>query len=89
MKYSVEYKNSALKEIERLEKQTQRQILDAVDKLGIEPRPSGVKKIRGDSITWRIRIGKYRVVYRIYEARLVVMIVRVAHRKDAYLNLPK
>lgn len=84
MTYTIEYKKSARKELERLDRETQSRVLDAVDELASAPRPSGVRKIVGGKNVWRIRVGHYRVIYKIYDERLVVMVVRVAHRKEAY-----
>lgn len=48
------------------------------------PRPPEVRKLSGTEQTWRIRIGDYRVIYDLYDDELVVLVLRVAHRKDAY-----
>jgi mRNA interferase RelE/StbE len=48
------------------------------------PRPPGVLKMSGADNLWRIRIGDYRVVYEIHDERLIVLVLRVAHRKDVY-----
>jgi mRNA interferase RelE/StbE len=48
------------------------------------PRPQGCQKLRGQKDIWRIRIGDYRVVYSINEARKLVSILRVAHRREVY-----
>jgi hypothetical protein len=47
-------------------------------------RLNGVRKLQGSQQTYRLRVGTYRVIYELYEARLLVEIVRVRHRKDAY-----
>lgn len=52
--------------------------------LADDPRPTGVVKLAGDDNLWRIRIGNYRVVYEIYDDQLIVLVLRVAHRKDIY-----
>ena len=59
----------------------------AVEALGNDPRPHGSVKLAGEDNFWRIRIGQYRVVYRIDDERLLVLVVRVAHRKDAYRGM--
>jgi mRNA interferase RelE/StbE len=56
----------------------------AVLELSNEPFPHGVKKLIGSEFSYRIRVGDYRVVYEVFEKRLIVEIVRVRHRKDIY-----
>lgn len=55
-----------------------------IDALAEEPRPSGVRKIRGADDLYRIRVGDYRVVYQVKDDVLVVLIIRVRHRRDVY-----
>jgi len=82
--YQIEWKKSALREIKRLDRQVIPRIVAAVDSLSTQPLPSGVSKLQGSQRTYRIRVGDYRVVYELYESRLIIEIVRVRHRKDAY-----
>jgi len=84
MPYQVVIKPSAAKAIRKLDRDTQRRVIRLLEALAVEPRPGGVTKLAGDDNLWRVRIGDYRVVYEIHDAKLVVMVVRVAHRKDAY-----
>jgi len=58
-------------------------IVAAVADLGTDPYPTGVKKLVGSEYTYHIRIGDYRVIYEIFENRLIIEIIRVRHRKDA------
>ena len=55
-----------------------------MDGLAKEPRPKGVKKLSGADDLYRIRVGDYRVVYQIRDDRLIVLVVRIGHRKDVY-----
>jgi hypothetical protein len=55
--------------------------------LGDNPRPPGCVKLAGADDLWRIRVGQYRVVYAIREAELLVLVARVAHRRDVYRGL--
>ncbi len=54
------------------------------EQLKQNPRPSGCLKMKGNSGHWRIRSGKYRIIYDIQDSRLIVLIVDVGHRKDIY-----
>jgi mRNA interferase RelE/StbE len=82
--YRIEWKESARKEIKHIERGALRRILDAVMSLGVNPRPDGCRKLAGASMTYRIRVGQYRVVYTVEDDRLIVEIVRVGHRSSVY-----
>ena len=83
-KYTVHFKPSADRQLQRLPEPVQKRIVAGVAALAENPRPAGVVKLVGDDNLWRIRIGDYRVVYEIHDTRLVILVLRVAHRKDAY-----
>ena len=82
--YAIQIKHSAQKELDDLEDA----LFDRIDRklLGLAafPRPTGCKKLRGYKDLWRIRIGEYRVIYRIDDTARTVMITHVAHRRDVY-----
>ncbi len=84
MPYKVIFKPSADKALSKLPLDAQRRIVTAVDALAIEPRPHGVVKLTGDDDLWRVRVGEYRIVYEIHDGRLIVLVLRVAHRRDVY-----
>lgn len=83
-KYAVEVKPSARKELERLPAKIIERIFPKMEALGSEPRPRGCKKLKGGQLEWRMRVGDYRVVYVIDEAKLRVSIMRVRHRSEVY-----
>lgn len=82
--YKVEWKNSAYKELQKLPRPIITRVVAAVSELSNEPFPHGVKKLIGSEFSYRIRIGDYRVVYEVFESRLIIEIIRVRHRKDVY-----
>lgn len=85
MKYRVEIDKRAAKQVASLHRATAERVLDALDALGDEPRPSGCLKIKGRAdYAWRIRVGDYRVLYRIHDDRLVVRVYGVLRRDEAY-----
>ncbi len=71
----IEWKKSALRELKRLDRQVVPRIVAAVDSLSSQPLPPGVTKLQGSRRTYRIRVGDYRVIYELYETRLVVLYV--------------
>ncbi len=82
--YQIEWKRSSVKELEKLPRQMISKIVSAVDDLSKDPYPQGVRKLVGSERTYRIRVGDYRVIYDAFESRLIIEIIRVRHRKDAY-----
>ena len=83
--YRVLIKASAAREIEAVDQKKDRQrIVARILALADEPRPVGSEKLAGETDRYRIRIGRYRVVYSIANEDLVVLVVRVADRKDVY-----
>jgi len=88
--YIIEFTNKAEKDLGKLPKQTISRILEKIDKLADDPRPSGYKKLTDFHISnapddlYRIRIGDYRVIYSIEEETITITVVKVAHRKEVY-----
>jgi len=81
--YSVLIKRSAAKEIEAVPKKDREKVVAKIQALATNPRPPGSEKLAGDD-KYRIRHGDYRVLYEIDDATIVVVVVRVAHRREAY-----
>lgn len=82
--YRVEVASSAARELQRLPNQAQGRIVAAINGLAENPRPRGVEKLRGYQDLFRIRVGQYRVVYRVADPDHLVDIVRIRTRADAY-----
>lgn len=81
--YEVEFVKSAQKELSKLPRQTSFRIAKAIYKLSTDPRKGNVRPMVGAK-SWRLRVGDYRVVYDILEDRLVVLVIRIRHRKEVY-----
>lgn len=84
--YAIRIKKSAQKELEQITPPYNQKIIEAIDALATNPRPDGVKKLKGEE-AYRIRIADYRVVYTIEDVIQIVEVQRIRHRKDAYKNL--
>lgn len=84
MAYRVEYKPAAERDLLALPPDVQRRIRPKIDALADNPRPHGVKKLKGEENTWRIRVGDYRVIYEIHDRILLVLVLRIRHRGSAY-----
>jgi mRNA interferase RelE/StbE len=82
--YAVVFARSARKELQNLDPQIARRILKQIGALVANPRPSGVVKLEGAADLWRIRVGEWRVVYRIFDRDRLVDVIAVRHRRDVY-----
>jgi len=82
--YQIEWKQSALHELKRLDRQSMPSIVRAIDSLASNPFPQSVKKLQGSEHKYRLCVGDYRVIYEVYSQRLIIEVIRVRHRKDAY-----
>ena len=80
----ITYVPSAAKAIRKLDRSTARRLLDAIESLARDPRPPGSIQLKGGSGEFRIRVGDYRVVYDIHHDELVVLVLRVGHRREVY-----
>ena len=84
-KYTVTIIPSALKAIQSLPRDVRERIRDKIDLLSENPRPHGVKSLRGSQKGHlRLRVGDYRIIYRLKNDRLLVMVVAVGHRREVY-----
>jgi mRNA interferase RelE/StbE len=82
--YKIEWKQSAQKEIRKLEKKTISRILQTIATLSENPYPSGNRKLHGAEYTYRLRVGDYRIIYSVFSDILTIEIVRIGHRKEIY-----
>ena len=82
MPYRVELAPTAQRDLRRLPRAVQTRLAAPIQGLALNPRPAGVRKLRGDDRTWRIRVGPYRVVYDIYDDRVLVVILKVVRRSE-------
>jgi mRNA interferase RelE/StbE len=84
MKYTVEISGDARKQLKRLPKAQQKKLLDKIDSLTEDPRPFGYKKLFYYTDYFRVRVGNYRIIYMIEDAKLLVLIAEITDRRDAY-----
>jgi len=82
-KYEIVFRRSVAKDLDRIPKRDVKRILKAIRSLADDPRPPQSRKLTGDD-KCRLRCGVYRVLYTIEDDRLVVCVVKVRHRRDAY-----
>ncbi len=82
--FTIEWKNKAAKQLRKLPRSVQEKIQAFVDSLRENPIPEGIKKMEGFESTYRKRLGTYRVVWKIQNNRLVVLVLKVGHRQGIY-----
>lgn len=83
MTYRVEFASAAARQVRKLPRRIQILVLDAATSLvGATPPRIEEAQRRGDRV--RIRIGDYRIIYDVYDSLLIITVVRVAHRRQAY-----
>lgn len=81
--YELRFKKSVAKDLRPFPKQDIKRILQRIRALADDPRPPGCEKLSGQE-RYRVRQGHYRIVYEIEDSRLTVLVVKVAHRREAY-----
>ena len=82
--YAVEFVPSAARELASLDQPMRRRVARRIEQLAEDPRAAGSLKLRGADNVWRSRIGDYRLLYRIEDDRLVVLVIKIGHRRDVY-----
>jgi mRNA interferase RelE/StbE len=75
---------SAARQLRKFDPQTRRRIQAAIELLATEPRPPAATQLVGGSGEWRVRTGDYRIVYEIEDDRLLILVVRIGHRREVY-----
>ncbi len=82
--YRIEVKRSAAKEIRSIRNQAlQARIMARIGRLAEQLRPKGCEKLTAKH-AWRVRVGRYRIVYTINDSLITVVVIKVAHRRDVY-----
>ena len=84
MPYTITYVPSAAKAIRKLDKPTARRLLDAIEALADDPRPPGCIQLKGGDGELRIRVGDNRIIYDVQDDALVILVLRVGHRREVY-----
>ena len=82
--FGIRYTSAAAKQIRKLDRSAQLRVLKAVEILSETPRPPKGKQLVGGDGEWRIRTGDYRIIYEIHDQELLILVVRVGHRKEIY-----
>ena len=82
--YKIEISATAERQLKKIRREDQISILRSISLLAVDPRPGGCRKMSGYDDVYRIRVGKYRVIYEIDGKRIVVIILKIGHRREIY-----
>lgn len=82
--HEVQISRTAERQLARLERATQQRVAAAMRGLAEDPRPRGCRKLQGYEDVYRIRVGRYRLLYSVSDNTVVVVILKVGHRRNVY-----
>ena len=85
--FTIEFLPSAARQLAKINRRDQRRISRGINQLAAKPRPPGSILLKGKIGLFRVRVRDFRVIYRIEQERLVVLVVRIARQKEAYRNI--
>jgi len=84
VKYTIHIDTGAAKSLAKMPRKVQRQIGRKIDALADDPFPTDSKSIKGAKDLYRIRSGNYRIAYKVKAGKLLILVIRIGHRKDFY-----
>ena len=87
MVYALEFRPSVWKDIKRFPKRDLVKIKKRLEELSVNLPDLSSTKMRGNNTFHKIRSGDYRIVYEIHDDKLVILIIKIGHRKDIYKKL--
>jgi len=87
LKYRIEFKRSAAKALKKFPKRDRIRIRDKIDSLSENLPDRTITKMKGDNPFHRIRVGDYRIIYEIQDEILLILVLKIGHRKDIYRKL--
>ncbi len=82
--YEIEVSRSAEKQLRKLPRSEQERIVQAILPLAQNPIPRGARKLSGYDDVFRIRVGHYRILYSVSGGTLVIIVLKIGHRRDVY-----
>ena len=87
MTYSLAILPAALRQLTELPRLEQRRLKERIDRLAVDPRPPGVKRLHGRREYLRLRSGDYRAIYTVDDDRFTVLIIKIGQRREVYRTL--
>lgn len=87
MTYTIEFRPSVWKDIKRFPKRDLVKIKKRIEELSVNLPDFSSTKMRGNNTFHKIRSGDYRILYEIHDDKLLILIIKIGHRKDIYKKL--
>ncbi len=84
MRYTVTLERQPQRALDSASGDLLRRLLATLHALADNPRPNGVKILKGQRGHWRVRVGDWRIIYMIQDQALIVLVLRIAHRREVY-----
>lgn len=84
MTYQVSLSPAAARQLRKLDPQARRRVQAAIELLAADPRPPAARQLVGGTGEWRVRTGDHRIIYEIQDGRLLVLVLALGHRREAY-----
>lgn len=84
MIYRIKFAPHSRRALDKIDKPQRRRVLARIQQLASDPRPPGVRMLKGRHADLYIRVGDYRVIYTIDDAVLLVLVIDIGHRRDIY-----
>ena len=84
MNYRITLAPAAARQLRKFDPPLRRRIQAVLELLAVEPRPPSATQLVGGSGEWRVRTGDYRIIYEIHNDQLLVLVLRMGHRRDVY-----
>lgn len=85
--YKIEISSTAEKSLKKIPKKDLAKIVESIQILAVNPYPEGCRKLSGEECAYRIRQGNYRIIYEVEGEKLIILVLKIGHRKDIYRNL--
>jgi len=82
--YAIVFKPAALRDLRKLPQDVKRRVAARIDALASDPRPYGAEALQGEPDLYRIRVGEYQIIYQRETKTLVMLVVRIGHRREVY-----
>ncbi len=84
MAYTIELKPAAVRDLRKLPADVRQRVAARIDALAIDPTPPGAEALKGELNCFRLRLGDYRILYQMERRSLLVLMIRIGHRREIY-----
>jgi len=82
--FEIRIAPAALRQLRKLDPPGRRRVQAVIELLADDPRPPAARQLVGGAGEWRVRTGDFRIIYEIHDQELVILVVKVGHRRDVY-----